>query len=219
MNSLGVVLSSEGSAGAERSEGERSEPKRSGAAAEAGAAASSHTAQGGIVHRNLACKIGSGFRKAVGALAPVACCWLSLQADSTKAHSLPPGVIKALAADEKDYCDQVLGDLKKSCHQAFRANLLWRELVIAPSGQTAFLVENKNAGYCGSAGCALYLFIRQPDREFVQVLAADGEVGTLATVRVLRTVTNRHYDIQKTWKDGKTKTLYRWDGEGYAADE
>jgi transposase len=38
MNSLGVVLSPEGSAGAERSEGERSEPKRSGAAAEAGAA-------------------------------------------------------------------------------------------------------------------------------------------------------------------------------------
>src|SRR5262250_2865877 len=37
MNSLGVVLSPEGSAGAERSEGERSEPKRSGAAAEAGA--------------------------------------------------------------------------------------------------------------------------------------------------------------------------------------
>jgi len=41
MNSLGVVLSSGGSAGAERSEGERSELKRSGAAAEAGAAASS----------------------------------------------------------------------------------------------------------------------------------------------------------------------------------
>ena len=36
-NSLGVVLSSGGSAGAERSEGERSEQKRSGAAAEAGA--------------------------------------------------------------------------------------------------------------------------------------------------------------------------------------
>jgi len=41
MNSLGVVLSPEGSAGAERSEGERSEPKRSGAAAEAGAAPTS----------------------------------------------------------------------------------------------------------------------------------------------------------------------------------
>ena len=41
MNSLGVVLSPEGSADAERSEGERSEPKRSGAAAEAGTAASS----------------------------------------------------------------------------------------------------------------------------------------------------------------------------------
>jgi transposase-like protein len=40
-NSLGVVLSPEGSAGAERSEGERSEPKRSGAAAEAGAAPTS----------------------------------------------------------------------------------------------------------------------------------------------------------------------------------
>jgi transposase-like protein len=37
-NSLGVVLSSEGSAGAERSEGSRSEPERSGATAEAGAA-------------------------------------------------------------------------------------------------------------------------------------------------------------------------------------
>ena len=41
MDALGVVLSSEGSAGAERSEGERSEPKRSEAAAEAGAAPTS----------------------------------------------------------------------------------------------------------------------------------------------------------------------------------
>src|SRR5215469_2809577 len=41
MNSLGVVLSPEGSAGAERSEGERSEPKGSGAAAEAGAVSAS----------------------------------------------------------------------------------------------------------------------------------------------------------------------------------
>ena len=40
-NSLGVVLSSGGSAVAERSEGERSEPKRSGATAEAGAAPTS----------------------------------------------------------------------------------------------------------------------------------------------------------------------------------
>jgi hypothetical protein len=35
-NSLGVVLSPEGSAGAERSEGERSEPQRSAAPAKAG---------------------------------------------------------------------------------------------------------------------------------------------------------------------------------------
>lgn len=40
-NSLGVVLSPGGSAVAERSEGERSEPKRSGAIAEVGAAATS----------------------------------------------------------------------------------------------------------------------------------------------------------------------------------
>ena len=40
-NSLGVVLSPEGSAGAERSGGERSEPQRSAATAEAGAAAAS----------------------------------------------------------------------------------------------------------------------------------------------------------------------------------
>src|SRR5215472_153410 len=40
-NSLGVVLSSGGSAVAERSEGERSEPRRSGATAEAGAASTS----------------------------------------------------------------------------------------------------------------------------------------------------------------------------------
>ena len=40
-NSLGVVVSSGGSAGAERSEGERSEPERSGAAAEAGAVSAS----------------------------------------------------------------------------------------------------------------------------------------------------------------------------------
>ena len=38
MNSLGVVLSPGGSAGAERSEGERSEPQRSAATGEAGAA-------------------------------------------------------------------------------------------------------------------------------------------------------------------------------------
>jgi hypothetical protein len=40
-NSLGVVLSSGGSAGTERSEGERSEPKHSGAAAEVDAASAS----------------------------------------------------------------------------------------------------------------------------------------------------------------------------------
>jgi hypothetical protein len=119
------------------------------------------------------------FRNTVGVVVLVACTCISLQGNSVKSNSLPTGVLKALAAREKDYCDQFLGDYKKGCHQTFRANLSWHELVITPSGQTAILVENYNLGACGSAGCALSLFIQQPSAEFVQVLGTDGEVGTL----------------------------------------
>jgi len=146
-----------------------------------------------------------------GVLALVMCC-LSLHGDSPTSKHLPPGVLKALALAEKAYCDHF--EDKTGCHRTFRANLVWHELVIAPSGQTAFLVENRES--CGSAGCALSLFLKQPDAKYVQVLGTGGEIGTLGSVSVLKTVTGDHYNIQKTWHDGKTQTLYLWDGLRYS---
>jgi hypothetical protein len=96
-----------------------------------------------------------------------------LRAESAESKGLPPSVITALSPDEKAYCDQFLGDFKKSCHQTFRANLSWRELIISPSGQTAILVKNGES--CGTAGCALLLFVQQKERSFAQVLGLDGE--------------------------------------------
>jgi len=147
-----------------------------------------------------------------GVLALVMCC-LSLHADSPTSKHLPPGVLKALALAEQAYCDHF--EDKKGCHRNFRANLVWHELVIAPSGQTAFLVENRES--CGSAGCHLSLFLKQPDAKYVQVLGTGGEIGTLESISVLKTVTEDHYNIQKTWHDGKTQTLYLWDGLRYSA--
>jgi hypothetical protein len=138
---------------------------------------------------------------------------MALHADSPKSKRLPLGVIKALASAEKDYCDHF--EDKKGCHRTFRANLSWHELVITPSGQTAFLVENRKS--CGSAGCALSLFVQQSDAKYVQVLGTGGEIGTLGSVRILKTVTEDHYNVQKTWHDGKTQTLYLWDGSRYSA--
>jgi hypothetical protein len=94
---------------------------------------------------------------------------------------------------------------------------LWRQLLIAPSGQAAILVESKNMGSCGSAGCSLYLFVRQPDGEFIQVLGMQGDTGALERIKVLKTVTEDHYNIQKTWADGKTHTIYQWNGMRYSA--
>jgi hypothetical protein len=155
-----------------------------------------------------------GYRMSVVMLALVSCGCLRLQANSTKSKSLPPGVLGALAADEKDYCDRFLGDFKKGCHRTFRAHLLWRQLVITPSGQPAILVENGES--CGSAGCTLSLFVQQSDTKFVQVLGTGVEVGTLRQIKILKTVTNGHYDIQKIWHDGKTHTVYSWDGTRYS---
>ena len=120
---------------------------------------------------------------------------------------LPQGVLKALAADEKDYCDQFSGEHEKDCHLTFRANLLWLQLWIAPAGQTAFLVENHNIGECGSHGCTLHLFAQQTDGKFAQVLGTNGETGELADIKVLKDITKAHYNIRKTWRDGKTQTL------------
>jgi hypothetical protein len=152
-------------------------------------------------------------RRTVGIAALVTCCCISLHGNSPKSNSLPTGVLNALAPAEKDYCDHF--EDKKGCHRTFRANLSWHELVITPSGENGFLVENRES--CGSAGCALSLFVLQPDAKYLQVLGTDGEVGTLASVKVLKTVTKDHYNIQKIWHDGKTQTLYVWDGLRYSA--
>ena len=156
------------------------------------------------------------FRKKAFVVAFMTCICVSLQADSAKSKSLPLGIVKALAGNEKDYCDQFLGDYKKGCHQTFRANLLWQEVEVAPQGRTGFLVENHNMGFCGSAGCSLYLFVQQADAKFVQVLGKNGDVGALDRVTVLKTVSAGYYDIQKMWRDGMTRTIYRWDGQRYS---
>jgi hypothetical protein len=137
---------------------------------------------------------------------------------NTEVKPLPPGVLEALAADEAEYCDEFEGDFKKGCEETFRTNLMWRELPVAPRGLPAILVENRNTGFCGSAGCALSLFIQRPDAEFAQALGNDGDVGDLNCVTVLKTVTHGHYNIQKTWADGKTHTIYRWRSSRYFAD-
>jgi len=158
--------------------------------------------------------MGSG--KVTGVIVLVMCFCVSLQADSTKTKRLPPGIIKALAGEEKDFCDQFLGDYNKGCHQKFRSKLLWRELKVAQQGRTAILVENHNMGFCGSAGCSLYLFALQADANFIQVLGKIGDVGALDSITILKTISAGHYDIQKMWRDGKTRTVYRWDGQRYS---
>jgi hypothetical protein len=137
---------------------------------------------------------------------------------NTEVKPLPPGILEALAADETEYCDEFEDDFKKGCEETFRVNLMWRELPVAPRGLPAILVEDRNIGFCGSAGCALSLFIQQPDAQFAQTLGRNGDVGTLDRITVLETITDGHYNIQKTWADGKTHTIYRWRGSLYSAD-
>jgi len=138
----------------------------------------------------------------------------SPQAGQTAAQGLPSGVLKALAADEREYCERFLGSYKKGWGETFRANLAWRELEITPAGEAAILVENKTS--CGIAGCELYLFVQKKNTSFTQVLGPYGGLGTLKRVTVLKRITNGHYDIQVTWSDGKTHSVYQWDGSQYS---
>ena len=139
-----------------------------------------------------------------------------LRAGTARVERLPHALPKALAADEEDYCDQWSGSLRKGCRQKFRSNLLWHHVVITPAGDDAIVLESHNMGECGSAGCTIYVFVGQPNGEYAQGLGTHGDVGALERITILRTLTKGHYDIQKTWADGHTKSRYRWNGARYS---
>ena len=142
------------------------------------------------------------------------------QADHSAPQALPTGVLKQLAGEAKEYCeDQFEEGFREGCEKKFAAHLRWRKLSITPAGESAILVENDNAGFCGSSGCALYLFVQQKGLKFTQVLGSEGGLGTLERVRVLKKITNGHYDIRVTWKDAKTHSVYQWDGSQYSTDD
>ena len=132
-----------------------------------------------------------------------------------QSDTLPLGILKALRSDELQCCKQGSEGFEESCHQHFIAHLRRRELRVAPPGKLAILIENRNQGFCGSAGCALHLFIRQSGGNFVEVL---DEVGILKNVTTLKSVTKGYSDLQKTSADRRTKTIYRWDGSEYVAE-
>jgi len=140
------------------------------------------------------------------------------QTNPVASGNLPQGVLKApqLANEEKEYCDSVRN--KSGCHDAFRAKISWRELRITPSGTVAILTEITNEESCGSSGCSLYLFLKRPDGNFVQILG-DGDIGSLNQVSVLKSITNGYYDLQKTESDGKTRDNYRWKGSRYVLQQ
>ncbi|HEY6972655.1 MAG TPA: hypothetical protein VJA94_25830 [Candidatus Angelobacter sp.] len=155
-----------------------------------------------------------GFHRLAAALL-ITCAWPLLWSADVRVQRLPAGILNALSEDEAQSCRQVSGKFEKSCHRNFLSHLRWRELLLTPSGTAGVLVENRNQGFCGSAGCALYLFVAKPDRSFVVAL---DEIGTVQSVKVLKTITRGHYDLKKTWSDGKTIVIYRWDGSLYSHD-
>lgn len=137
---------------------------------------------------------------------------------SAPVKSLAPEVLKGLRNYQMQYCEDQFGEkFRKDCGKKFAANLKWVELSIMPSGKTAILVENRNIGFCGTAGCSLYLLVRDANGSFIQVLGRDGEVGTISRVTLLKDVTDDHYDLRITWSDGKTHSLYRWNGLRYTS--
>src|ERR1700730_11973324 len=139
------------------------------------------------------------------------------QAVPSAAKTLPEGVLKGLAHEAKEYCeDQFVEGFRKGCETKFAAHLRCRELSITPSGESAILVENDNTGYCGSGGCALYLFVRRTDKEVTQVLGSQGGLGRLERISVMKKITKGHYDIQVAWSGRKTRKVYQWDGSQYS---
>jgi hypothetical protein len=139
------------------------------------------------------------------------------QTDPTEPKALPGGVLARLVHAQEVYCEDQFGNKhKKGCDKKFAAHLRWSEVVIAPAGETAILVENQNQGFCGSAGCALYLFVQKTDGSYAQVLGKQGDVGTLKRLAVLKEITKDHFNVQVTWSDDKGHSNYRWNGTRYA---
>jgi hypothetical protein len=128
---------------------------------------------------------------------------------------LPSGVLKALAGDRREYCEQV--ENRKDCRKSFEAHLIWQRLRLSPKGKTGILVENQNVGFCGSDGCALRLFVAIDEGRFVQVLGTQGDIGSLRQVKTLESVTKGYLDLRKVWSDGKSYTDYRWSGTRYTS--
>ena len=85
--------------------------------------------------------------------------WRVPGADHTAQQTLPKGVLKQLAGEAKEYCeDQFAEGFRKGCEKKFAAHLRWRELSITPSAESAILVENDNLGFCGVGGlCTISL--------------------------------------------------------------
>ncbi|SRR6266404_645693 len=139
------------------------------------------------------------------------------QTDPTEPKALPDGVLAGLVRAQEMFCEDQFGNKhEKGCDKKFASHLQWSEVVIAPVGETAILVENQNQGFCGSAGCALYLVVQKADGSYAQVLGKQGDVGTLKRFAVLKEITKDHFNVQVTWSDGKGHSNYRWNGTRYA---
>ena len=129
---------------------------------------------------------------------------------------VPSGVLQALAGSQREHCASLAN--RKGCAEDFKAHLAALEVRLSPTGKIGILVENRNVGFCGSAGCDLWLFIAVGGGStFKQVWGKDGEVGSIKQVKALESVTNGFYDLRKVWADGKTHTDYQWTGTQYAA--
>jgi hypothetical protein len=146
--------------------------------------------------------------------AAVTWCCIVANAQIATSTGLPKGIYRALVADEKVYCGQFLGNLRKGCRQTFRGALRSREIDVSPT-QKGILIELHIQPHCGSLGCKVYIFIERSKGNFAQVLGSDGDVGDLESFTVGKTLTKDHYDIQKTWRDD-TLHKYQWDGKRYS---
>jgi hypothetical protein len=155
-------------------------------------------------------------RNIIATFTLMSCFCIPVRGNSAESGTLPPGVVKALAKYEKEYCEEFLGEFRKGCHQKFRANLLWQPLVITQSGQTAFLVENRNSGFGGVRSISLCPTVEGEIRSNPRNIRGHGNRDPRKH-RSFECGHERPLQHSKTWRDGKTCTLYLWDGARYSS--